>query len=103
MISRGDEAEPVQGRDKTMPLRGKTGPGMQREQHRQAELAQLVEYGPEALRVVGVLRPMDCGQDILARLGAQVAGDHPRRAFIRKHAERSLNDRVASEFDLPCW
>jgi hypothetical protein len=45
-------------------LRGdEPGPRVQREQHSQARLAELIVDGLEALRLVGVLRAVDGGQN----------------------------------------
>jgi hypothetical protein len=68
--------------------------GVQREQHGQTELAQLIQDGLEPLRIVGVLRAVDGGQDVFTWLGAQVGRDRARGHVVRGHIARDLDDRV---------
>lgn len=64
---------------------------------RGAQLAQLVPDGPQPLRVVGVLRPVDRGQDILSGLGAQSGGDIPGMPSVA-----STND-TSNMVEISAW
>jgi hypothetical protein len=58
VVSRKNRLQPVERSSEPMPFNGGPGARMQRKQHRKAQLAQLVKDGPQALRIVGVLRPV---------------------------------------------
>jgi hypothetical protein len=82
---------------------------VQRKQDGQAQLAQLVEDGPQALRVVGVFRAVDRGQDAVPGLGPhrlapgeawQVAIDH-RGEVRERRADAACADRCCAHGR--CW
>ena len=51
------------------------------------------------LRFVGVLRAVDRGEDVFARLDGQAGGDGVAGCVVRGHLFRGLDDRVASQQD----
>jgi hypothetical protein len=100
VIGRGNRAQPVKGRGQAGPPGGEAGPGVQREEHRQAQLGQFVKDGAQPLRVVGVLRPVDRGQDVPAWISAEPGHDLAGRRVVRGHRQGGLDDRVPGQDDL---
>jgi len=95
-----DGAQPVERGGEPMPFGRGAGARMQGKQHRQPQLAELVEDRPQSLRVVGVLRAVDRRQDVLPGFGAEPGYDLPGSGVVGQHAEGCLDDRVAGQHDL---
>jgi hypothetical protein len=104
----GNDLEPASARARPRRTAAGRVRGVQREQHGQAEPAQLIQDGLEPLRVVGVLRAVDGGKDVLVGLGAQADGrwravmsSGPSRSWPRRSCCRSagccLRGRLATQ------
>ena len=100
VVGGGDGPEAVDRRGQAVPADSGPGARVQRQQNGQPQLAQFVEDGPQSLRVVSVLRPVDRGQHVLPGLGAKPGRDLPGRGLAGQHAEGGLDDGVAGEDDL---
>jgi hypothetical protein len=98
-LSPVSDLEPVERGSEAVPGGGQPGPRVQRERHGQAQLAEFVEDGLKTLRVVGVLRAVDRGEDVSARLGAQASRDSAGGGVAGGHLRRGFDDRVAGQQD----
>jgi len=95
VINRRYRAQAVKRSSEAAALGGQAGARVDGQQHRQAELAEFVEYCAQPLRVVGVLRAVDRGKHITAWLGTEGGRDIPRRGVVGEVVLRCLHNRVA--------
>lgn len=95
MVSRRNWLQSVERSSEPMPFDGGPSTRMQRKRDGQSQLVQLVKDGPQALRIVRVLRPVDGSQHVLVRLRAKARDNLLSSCLVGQHAERRRDDRAA--------